>query len=241
MEGEKEGIRPADLGRTELTEMLDALIIDSNPLSRGFLWQATLAESHFRQVKAVSTLTVALTQLDDRVFDVILIPSNAPIDEVKQFVTDAKQKNGGKEAAYIVVLKVPDQTTEKIAAGIMDGTDGFLFEPFSVDSLKQVAAVASRIKGEHERRRKEAAMKLVIGDLIKALDEYSAAVSNDKGAFQNSRERKAFHKASATLKKFRGNDVGIYLDLAPPMFEAAPPRIKFYKGASRRLQKKLNN
>ncbi len=225
----------------ELTEMLDALIIDSNPLSRGFLWQATLAESHFRRVKAVSTLQAALDQLGNHQFDVILIPSTIDVEDVKRFVSEARQSIGGKESAFVVVLKVPDQTTEKIATGIMDGTDGFLFEPFSVESLKQVAAIASRVKGEHERQRREAATKLLITDLMRRLDEFALAVQADKGAMIHSKERREFLKSSATLKKFRANDLGLYHQLAPEMFEAALPRLVVYKGASRRLKKKLNS
>lgn len=225
----------------ELTQMLDALIIDSNPLSRGFLWQATLAESHFRKVKAVGNLPAAIAQLNDNRFDVILIPSTIAVDEAKQFVSDARHTEGGKESAFVVVLKLPDQTTEKIATGIMDGTDGFLFEPYSVESLKRVASVASKVKGEHERRRKEAATRLLIADIIEKLDTYSSAVQADKGAMSHSRERKEFLKAAATLKKFKQIDLGIYYEVAPGMFEAALPKLIIYRGASKRLKKKLNN
>ena len=45
--------------------LFDAMIIDPNPSSRGFLWQATLANPRFHRVTAYSKFNAALKVLED--------------------------------------------------------------------------------------------------------------------------------------------------------------------------------
>src|SRR5262249_32914468 len=91
----------------------DALIIDPNPTSRGYLWQATLSEPNFRRVKALAGIEEALTHLQNgNRYDVLLITSEMSSETIRNFVPNAKQTDAGKEAAYVVVLKKKDQESE---------------------------------------------------------------------------------------------------------------------------------
>ncbi|MFN8388879.1 MAG: hypothetical protein U0136_01155 [Bdellovibrionota bacterium] len=214
----------------------DALIVDPNPVSRGYLWQATLCEPNFRRVKAVSGLTEALNQLQKgNRYDVLLITSEVQSENIKEFVPQAKQIEGGREAAYVVVLKKKDQDSEKIALGIVDGTDGFLLEPFSVQSLKQVAAIAARVRGEHERQRAKAALSLMLFEIGPKLDAYAESRRTKSDAITPQKE---FIRSAQALKRLVAGNEQVYAEVAAEIFEQAPPRVPKgkYKGASKRVR-----
>ena len=216
----------------------DAMIIDPDPTSRGYLWQATLAEVSFHKVKAFSKPDTAVAHLAQGAkFDVMLITSGFGRDDIINFIREAKQTEGGKEAAYIWVLKTVHQTTDNIAFGLIDGTDGFLLEPFSVDSLQQVAAIAARVRKEYDRQRKKVALTLVVKEIMNALDEYALARVTKKGIAAATHE---FKKASEVLRKLEQDDLEIYHEVACEMFEKGIPRPPIaYRGASTRVKQKM--
>ncbi len=217
---------------------LRALIIDANPVSRAYLWQATLAGVYFNRVKAYSHTADALRHLQSGyAYDVVLITSTIDREEVRNFISSAKLSEGGKEAAYVMVLKANHQDAENIAFSMMEGTDGFLMEPFSVDSLRQVAAIAARVKGEYERARQRAAIALIVGEIMKSLDDLAnAKILGD----DTSQQKKKLVASTRALKKLKsGNDLQLYYDLAPEMFEAGKPRPSLgYGGASKRVRER---
>jgi response regulator RpfG family c-di-GMP phosphodiesterase len=216
---------------------LQALIIDPNPTSRGYLWQATLAEVNFQRVKAYSKFDTALNYLQEGAkYDVLLITSQFPKDEIARFVEQAKLSEGGKEAAYVVVLKAAHQNTENIATSMMEGVDGFLFEPFSVQSLRQVAAIAARVKSEFEKQRRRAAISLYVIDVMKALDDYALALFSDTDVVA---KNKLFLKSVLPFRKMGPEDLAVYYDVVGEIFEKARPRPPIsYKGASLRVRQK---
>lgn len=216
---------------------LSALIVDFNPMSRSFLWQVTVEGVYFRRVKAYSHTQDALEHLRSGVkYDVLLITSQIPQEETKSFIQKAKESEGGKEAAYIVVVKMPDQTTENVASGMLGGTDGFLFEPFSVESLKQVATIAERVRKKFEDERQRAAYRLIATDVMRSLDEFAVATitnENIPGA------RKQMQQSVRSIKKMTSEQYGMYVDIMSSVFETARPRAPLgYKGASQRVRDK---
>ena len=216
----------------------DAMIIDPDPTSRGYLWQATLAEVSFHKVKAFSKTDTAIAHLAQGAkFDVVLITSGFIRDDIINFIHEAKQTDGGKEAAYIWVLKTVHQTTDNIAFGLIDGTDGFLLEPFSVDSLQQVAAIAARVRKEYDRQRKKVALTLVVKEIMSALDEFALSKVTKKSVAAAAHE---FKKATEVLRKLEVDDIEIYHELACEMFEKGVPRPPVaYRGASTRVKQKM--
>lgn len=216
--------------------LFDALIVDPNPFSRGNLWQATLYEPNFRSVKAVSGLSEALAQLQNgNRFHVLLITSEFPSSDIKTFIPDAKRTDSGKEAAYVLVLKKKDQDAENVATSIVDGTDGLLLEPYSVHSLKQVAAIAARVKGEHERERARAAISLMLHDIIPKLDAYAEAKRKQQEPGSSYKDLK---RLGAGLKKIVKEHQSAYAEVAHDVFQTASPRQtkSKYKGASKRVK-----
>lgn len=218
--------------------LFDALIVDSDLCSRGYLWQATLAEPHFRRVTAVRALDDALLLLTEGyVFHVLLISHTLERNRINSFVQSAKQTSGGKEAAYVLVLRDSEQTTDNIAFSIMEGSDGFLILPFSVHSLREVAAIAARVKHQHELKKKRAAIQLIVMDLIQALESLAFAKLCHKGE-KNCRLR--FSKVTASLQKLKEEDLPLYFEVATDLFSTAAPRpLIDYHGISKRVRERL--
>lgn len=215
----------------------NALIIEPNATVRGYLWQATLASPHFHRVKAVSKIESAIHRLEEHPFDCVLISSNYSREEIAGFISAAKVTQGGKESAYIWVLKALHQRSENIAAGLLGGMDGFLLEPFSADSLKQVATVAAKVKREFERQRTEAALRIIVSDIMKTLDAFALAQMTGQEITRTKRE---FAKSIESLKNVAEADRDLYFKVALELFETAAPRPSIgYKGASKRIKQRL--
>ncbi|MBP9838041.1 MAG: response regulator [Proteobacteria bacterium] len=220
---------------------INALIIDPRPESRGFLWQAILANSDFHTAKACSDTEDAIFRLTSGLkFDIVLLNSSLSTKRIAEFLPKAKETEGGRESAYVTVLKKKDQSNENVALGIMEGTDGFLLEPFSYDSLKSVAALAAKIKGEHEEKRHLAALNILIKNIIPKIDLYSE-MSRKKDNTKYAKDE--FLKAYASLERIAENHYDFYIKTVAAEFMKASPRIKktsSYNGASKRLQMKYS-
>ncbi len=218
---------------------LSALIIEPNHLTRGYLWQATMSEEFFARVKAVRKLSDALEQLRGGIeYDVLLVSASFASESIANFVREAKSSDGGKDAAYISVVPSHKIEKEDIAFSIMDGSDGFLFSPFSVSSLREVARVAAKVKVEKEKERYRAAITLLLDGVMQSLDMLALAKFLDK---DSSAYKKGLDKAVAPIRKLDPMFIPIYYELMAEILpEQAEPRPELdYEGPSQRVRKML--
>ena len=125
----------------------------------------------------------------------------------------------------------------------MSGFDGFLFEPYSVDNLLEITQIAARVRKERSRAREEAALKLLISDLMNQIDlvAYLKQMQSESG-----RAMKKLRDTSAMLKTLAPESFELYQGLAIDLFEQAPlPKKVFqrkqYSGASSRVKKKMED
>jgi len=221
----------------------NAIIVDPNLDSRMRLKQATAAVPQFGEVAQNSTLQEAIQRLDafQQRCDVIFISYRFEQAEVAKFVAEAKKTKYGQDAAYVLVLKSKDQDNTTVAETMLQGVDGFLFEPYSVDTMLEMTRLATRVRCEREAAREKLAVSLMMGDIIKQLDFV------------------AFLKASGvsvsrSLQKLR--EMCVHLQAMPEdtreqrwqimidhFIEAKPPpkglQIKSYTGVSSRVRAKM--
>lgn len=110
---------------------VDAVIVDPDSKSRHNLRQASLAVNNFRKVHPTLSFDEALARLKGQeLCDLVFISSVVGMDAVQSFVKQARTTLHGSECAYVVVLKGSDQSESKIAGGMMNGLDGFLFKRY---------------------------------------------------------------------------------------------------------------
>lgn len=222
----------------------DAMLIDPDIGSRMRLKQATTAVTNFGKVGQVSSLREGFDRLKvgDRC-DVFFISHKFELEEITAFVKNAKAITQGQDAAYIVILGGKDQSSSTVAASVMSGFDGFLFEPYSVDNLREITEIAARVRKERARAREEAALRLLISDMMNQIDllSYLKQTQGESG-----RAMKKFRESCAMLRTLSPESFELYRGLAIDMFESAPlPKKIFqrknYSGASSRVKKKMED
>ena len=220
-------------------DAFSALIIEASPSKRSYLWQATLSEPSFGRVKGMKTLEESLAHLQEgNVFNVLLLSNSFSRTQLANFISKAKESSGGKEAAYVLVLPEDDQTRETVALTMKDGMDGFLFSPFSVSSLKEVAKIAASVKLKFETEKRKASLMLLLPEVSLSLDALAAQKIKGKDFADKD---KVFKAQAANLKDVAYDFRDLYIDMLMQVCERAKPRqLPSYKGASQRVKAMLN-
>lgn len=218
-----------------------ALIVDNAAASRSYLWEAVLADPHFRNVTASKALDEAQAMfLGQFETDVVLISSSFDIERMKLFIESIRQTEGGREAAMVAIVRPTEQENASLGRLLALGVDGFILTPFSVHSVGEVAEIAKRVKREFDRRRKRAAARLLSVDLLLTFDDANRKlfmVGNSQG------------KLRETLKEIHAQIEEIVTGEPDLGFEAVreqargmeAPRKSLYQGPSQRLKKKMAN
>ncbi len=222
----------------------DALLIDPDIGSRMRLKQATTAVTNFGKVTQVNGLREAGDKLKaNEHCDVAFISFKCDFAEAGNFVKSAKSLPSAQDAAFILVLGGKGQDSSTVASSVMSGFDGCLFEPFSVDMLLEITEIAARVRKERSRAREEAALRLLITDLMNQIDlvAYLKQIKSESG-----RAIKKLRDTCAILKTLSPESFQLYQSLALDMLEQAPPPKKIfqrkqYSGASSRIKKKMED
>lgn len=223
---------------------LRAILADPDLSTRMRLRQATTAVPKFGDVLQVNTLSEAASRLDgESRVDLIFLSYRYSLDEVKKFVEEARKTKQGDTAAYILVLRSRDQDNSTVASTMMMGIDGFLFEPYSVDSLTEMVDLATRVRKEREEVKEKMAATLLTSDIISQLDliaylkaqGYSMHASWNKFVELCKRLREVTHDTSTPT-----------FDTFAQLFTEAPlPKkvfeTKSYGGVSRRVRKRMED
>ena len=221
----------------------DAIILDSDIDTRMRLKQATNSVHQFGKVLIVGSIKEAMSILKagEQQVDVIFISGKFDQEDVTAVVRDAKETKYGADAAYILVLKSKDQDSSTVAANVMIGADGFLFEPYSVDYLVEITQLAAKVKKERAKNREAAALTFLINDIIHQIDVISYLKSCE---FEVGRGLKAFKQMCQVFQTLEPESLELYYDIALDKFENAPlpastVNKKKYSGASSRVKKRM--
>ncbi|MBX7143814.1 MAG: hypothetical protein K1X79_05135 [Oligoflexia bacterium] len=225
-------------------QKFDAILVDPEIQSRMRLKQATTAVPHFGKVHQLTELREAQNRLaGSERCDVVFISRKFEMENIISFIKTAKGTGQGQDSAYILVLGAKDQDSSTVAASVMSGFDGFLFEPYSVDNLLEITEISSRVRKERSLAREEAAMKLLVTDLLNQIDllSYMKTMKSDP-----TRVLKKLRERTAVLKTLSPESSDIYYRIALDMFENAPLPTKIfqrknYGGASSRVKRKMED
>ncbi len=221
----------------------NSIIADPDVQTRMRLKQATSSVGQFGEVYQSTTLGEASAKIEqEKHWDVVFISNKFTEGEVTDFILRAKQHKGGQDAAFIRVLKSKDQQNSTIAAGMLQGIDGFLFEPYSVDQLVDITTLSAKIKSERSDTRQKLAMELILSDVIKQLDLVAFLKS---AGFEVTRSATRLKDMCLSLQgASSGEMLEVYHEIAIKNFGEAPlPKPMFqakqYAGVSSRVKKKM--
>ena len=220
------------------SDRFNILIIDPDSQSRGNLKQAALALPSFKKVYVCSFLREGIDKADGtEPIDVVFVSYRFPQEEVEEFVAEAKKLSRGKDWAYVAVLKAKEQKNDVIANSVIGGLNGFLFEPFSADNLREIAEITAKVKLEAESRRRQAAILVLLKEVSGHLD--AVAFYKKRGTETPIANRK-LAESSQNLKKFKGEMFGDYVETLIDYFSTIqPPPSLNYNGVSERVRKRM--
>jgi response regulator RpfG family c-di-GMP phosphodiesterase len=220
------------------SDRFNILVVDPDGASRNKLKQAAMALTTFNKVHIASSLDEALGKAaTGESIDVLVLSYRFKEEDISSFVSNAKQSAAGKDWAYITVLKANDQRNEVIADSVISGIDGFLFEPYSADNLREMAEITAKVKSQNEQNRKRAAMMMIVKDISEHLDAVSFYRSQSRDA---SSAMKKLRDACKRLEKFDQAGRAAYVDVAINFFGNVPPPMNTrYNGVSVRVKKRL--
>ncbi len=221
-------------------EKFTAWVVDNDMAARMRLKQATSSVPTFGNVKLLNTLDETARSLESSGHvDVIFIARRFSQEEITRSVAKCKSTPGGRDSAYVIVLRTEDQDSNTVAQNVLLGADGFLLEPYSVDNLVEITRLAARVKQERSVEREQAAIRFLIQDVIKQVDRvaYIKACGFDVG-----RNLKKLKDMCAVFDDLLGDSKDLYYENAIKLFSEAPvPEVvaKSYKGVSDRVRKRM--
>lgn len=217
-----------------------AYVIDSDSRSRMLLRQAMTAVPEFTKITQLADLRDAISNIrmaDE--CDLVFVSERFERKEVTKFFEELRKIKQSQDAAFIVILEGTRQAANDIAKNMLDGIDGLLFEPYSVNQLRELAELASKVKKERFGAREEAAIRFLLVDVIKELDR--AAFLIQAGDEKSS----AIQRFAESCKFFHTLDVvkkDLYFKILVEVFGNLPAPANLlsqYKGASQRLRRKI--
>lgn len=221
-------------------ERFSILIIDPDSGSRATLKQVALSLPKFKDVGYCASLSEAMEKSSGfENFDVVTISSRFSEDDVKEFLVKIKKTPKGRNWAFISVLKPSPQQSEKMAKSLLIGIDGFLFEPYSADNLKEIVEVTAQVKTRKEAERRKAALEMFLKDISFHLDAVAFYCSQGRDALL---AKKKLVEACNNLKSFKDNEFDVFIDTATEHFsKVQPPLTSQYNGVSERVRQRLKN
>ncbi|HMO18536.1 MAG TPA: hypothetical protein PKA63_10155 [Oligoflexia bacterium] len=214
------------------------LIIDSDAKSRSTLKDVAMALPSFSKVLFCSSLEEGLKKtVDHDAIDVVTLSHKFSINQITDFIKDAKNSPKGSEWAFISVLKTSGQQNELIAEHMLGGVDGFLFEPYSADNLKEMAETTSRVRQRNEETRIRNALQVYLKEISSHVDAIAFYLSQGRKFVV---AQKKLEGISNKLKRFSSDNPKIYQEVITDIFSNADcPPTSSYNGVSARVRERM--
>lgn len=226
-------------------EQFNAIIVDSDTVTRMRLKQVCSSVATFGKVNFTTTLSEGIDKmLATGGTDVMFVSHLFGQEEIGQFIKKGKELKEGQDTAYVLVLPAKDQSNSAtIAQNMLSGADGLLFEPYSVDQLVDITRLAAKVRKERSQAREEATIRFLLKDIITNLD--ALAYARSCGA-ELGPAVKHFQQMCKVLQTLSPESQAVYYNLVADTFEAAPvPQtilgMKKYIGASKRIKKRVSD
>jgi response regulator RpfG family c-di-GMP phosphodiesterase len=202
-------------------EQLTLLLVDNDIDSRMRLRHAVSTVQAFGEAVQVNNLEDARLRLDCAAtkFDVVFLSYEFPREQLSKLISDGKSLKCGRDAAYVMLFAGNEDRNKSIAEGLLAGTDGFLFEPFSIDQLVDVTKLAAKIKLQRAAARQMLSLDFIVKDFVRLIDVYSRLTMMGCDA---SKARARVERMSNTVKSFEPEAQEAFLQALVEMFMLQP-------------------
>ncbi len=221
-------------------QFYNCLIIDPDSKSRMLLKQAMSVVVQFNESFSVKNERIALDLLKrDKKSDLIFISDKIDKSRIIKFIKEAKETNMGFLAGYILLCSKKNDA-KSFANSLLDGIDGILIEPYSIDSLQELSLLAAEVKSKREDEKRRMVFRFLVADVIRCLDIFvqSQALGHPLVAM-----KKTINSVYAIVKDYNDKHVmEIFLQALEDCFIAIKQPVIIaqecrYKGPSARIKR----
>jgi len=221
-----------------------AILIEPEPIRRARLREVAAAAPCFDQVEACVSTLQAIERLSHERCDVVFM-GNLNAADIPGFIEQGKSTEYGRLAAFVTLLDSKYKSDAGVAANTFTGADGVLFEPYSVDNLVDTTKIADRLKEVDANIRKQAALKLLLDNVVEEVDKFGLAMKSNESIEARStivNLRKIGEQVVQATKSLAVDYLGV---ISKSFSEASPPNPyvkerQNYGGVSKRVQQILD-
>lgn len=220
-------------------EFYNCLAIEPNSKSRVLLKQAMSLVTQFNAIKLVRSDRVALEHLKDgENYDLIFISDSFGKAMISQFIKKAKETDVGAFAGY-VLLSSGQNDTRTLARSVLEGIDGVLIMPYSINSLQELSLLAAKVRHLKEEEKRKNALRFLTSNVIYSVDIMSQACILKHG-FNSI--KKVITKINESVLSFESESIlRTYLEILSASFMKIEKPVKVvqecrYQGTSERVR-----
>jgi CheY-like chemotaxis protein len=198
------------------------LAFEPDQESRYRLKQVLAELGHGRQVRFAATVRQALALLQTGMrYESVLISSVLSQEKLDEFIRDARITQGGKRSSYVLLLKGNERHKGYVAQNLMQGIQGFLCEPYSVDDVREFLAVVAEASAAAvaEEKVSTAAAEFLLDEILRRLE---AIANNPDGTASYGCNLPALKKVSEALRAACPN-IEDYAEILTNKVAAAAP------------------
>ncbi len=223
-----------------------ALVFEPDVTRRTRLKTAASASSVFERVDLCNNPAEAIERLSRQHadIDVIFLSGLMPAAEQDEFIRAARKTRCGRTVALVVVQKRAGQNDSDVAAGVVRGIDGVLWEPFSVSSVVATTGVADRIKAADALARKRAAATLLYDEALYEIDEVGrSTLIGDDARYRLGMQK--LRKVGGDLRTFADESLPLLIEICRTKLSTAQAQTlqvlrQPYGGVSARVQRVID-
>ncbi len=216
---------------------INALIIEPDTTRRSLLRQAARALMDFAEVAMAQNISEGQQKCaGEYSFDLIFISFNLAEQGLTEFVRTLRRTKGGAHAACILVMKGQDQSTSDVIQYITQGVDGFLFEPYSVEGLRECVEIAIRVKCKQGKERIKLGLGVLLPQVLKGSEERTK--EEDSTVSVGLAELKSIGKLLRELVLRTGES---YEEVIATIFDELVRELPAYQGVSKRVREKFKS
>ena len=205
-------------------EKIDALIIEPYSYKRMRLHFAMKALPQAGRIEQYGSFEQARSALKEGAgATVIFIASDFEEELSQEFIRCVKETKRGANSAFIMTMRAGAQSSMHVTKGLLEGIDGFLFEPYSVNSLAESCTIAQSIYRIRRRERYEKAIELAVKDIVTNLEEvYGHVIVGRKPGVA----LRKLHNLGAFLRELDSDLLPLYVEALTKACASAPPRTR---------------
>jgi hypothetical protein len=231
------------MNASEINSRHNILIIDERLTSRKRLREVCQSLGNFEHIDQVSDLHLAIPLLmkSQKIKNIIFISSGFDSEEISSFITNAKTIPSADEAAFIMMKRMDEELASSELELTILGAHGFLFEPYSNESLKDVCSLSLEVRKLRIQEKFCEHLKTLVNDILVVLN-HIAFLQNSN--FVYAPALKQFRRLTALTNALPEDQSAIYYKELeerlknPPPSGPYPVRYK-YRGKSIRARKRL--